>query len=249
MNPQLLMVGLETPLENLLELPQAVQIAYAVREELIEYSPRQLQALLGGINGMIEIAVNERRATDGDESTERQDQRDLDWLLDAILDEHLLVPAGLVEIDDKDYYRVLALYKLGSALTELSRDGEQIILTAPSVAALMEAQAAWLMSELLPARLPLSEEIAETWHDGLSPDPDITDEVKEALSKVAQHAADRRHQANRQAKKQALEIYFAHQYRTIELAAEIIGKQVCRAPRTVRNWIFEARRERGLTAD
>jgi len=51
MNPQLLMLGLETPLENLLELPQAVQIAFAIREELTAYSPRQLQELLGCING------------------------------------------------------------------------------------------------------------------------------------------------------------------------------------------------------
>lgn len=246
MHPNLLTVLLDTPLENLLDLPQAIQIVYAAREDLSAYSNQELQQLLVCINGMIEAAVQDQRAKDGGDIFTRQDERDLEWLGDAISHEHLLVPAGMGKVDHRDYYRVLALYKLGSAYRDAWRD-DRIVFSEPAVAALMEAQEAWLMAELLPKRRPLSEEIEEAWCRGLRPDPDVSEEVRQARSQTAQHAADVRHDHNRKAKQRALALYFEQDFPTIELAAAIIAKQVHRAPRTVRNWIFEVRRARGMT--
>jgi len=62
MDPKLLTLLLDTPLENLLGLPQAIQIAYSAREALSAYTHRQLQQLLVSINGMIEAAVQHQRA-------------------------------------------------------------------------------------------------------------------------------------------------------------------------------------------
>lgn len=248
MHPKLLTLILDTPLDNLLDLPQAVQIAYAAREALSAYTHRQLQQLLVSINGMIEAAVQDQRTKADGEIITRQDERDLEWLGDAICYEHLLVPAGMAKVDERDYYRVLALYKLGCAFSDAWQEN-RIVLTESAVAALMEAQEAWLMAELLPKRRPLSEEIAEAWYRGLRPDPDVSDEIRQARSQAAQHAADVRHANNRQAKQRALVLYFEHEYPTIEDAAATIARQVFRATGTVRNWIFEARRARGMTTE
>lgn len=248
MKPQLLMLALDTPLEQLLELPQAIRMVTSVRDDLARYTPSQLMDVLRCVNGMIEAAIQEARTRVGDDRVERGDSRDLDWLLDAINDEHLLVPAGLPEVDAKDYYRVLTLYKVGCAVNE-SFHKDQVVLSEVAVAALLEAMEALMMAELLPPRRSLKDEIAEAWHKGMMPDPDNSEEVQDALSRAAHRAADSRHAKNRQTKKRALDLYFGSEYSSISVAAAIIGEQVFRATDTVRKWIFEARRERGLTSE
>ena len=70
-----------------------------------------------------------------------------------------------------------------------------------------------------------------------------------SLSRIAQKAANIRHGKNRLGKTKAIELYFGSEYSSIEVAAEIISEQVYRAPSTIRRWIFEARKARGLTGE
>ena len=241
MKPQLLTLALDTPLEDLLGLPQAIRIVTSVKDELAAYSADQLHDILRCVNGMIEAAVQESKIGNEDESRERNDQRDLDWLIEAINHDHLLVPAGLPGITDRDYLRVLALHKVGCAV-----DTSQIALTEEAVAALMEALEAMMLAELLPEHAGWKNIIGGAWYAGLRPDPEFTEEGQEALSRTATKAANIRHMKNRQAKARALELYFGSEYSSIEVAAEIIAEQVYRAPSTIRRWIFEARQARGL---
>ncbi len=244
MKTQLLTLVLDTPLENMLGLPQAIRIVTSVKDELSAYSPDQLHDILRCVNGMIEAAVQESKIGNEDESCERNDQRDLDWLIEAINHDHLLVPAGISGVTDRDYFSVLALQKVGCAM-----DASRITLTTDAVAALMEAMEAMMLVDLLPERAGWKHHVEGAWHAGLRPDPEFTEEGQEALSRAAQKAANVRHQKSRKAKAKAIELYFGNQYSSIEVAAEIIAEQVYRAPSTIRRWIFEARKARDLTGE
>lgn len=244
MKTQLLTLALDTPLEDMLGLPQAIRIVTSVKDELSAYSPDQLHDILRCVNGMIEAAVQESKIGNEDESCERNDQRDLDWLIGAINHDHLLVPASLPGINDRDYFRVLALHKVGCAI-----DTSQIGLNEDAVAALLEALESVMLADLLPERQGWKKLLDDAWYAGLRPDAEVTEEGQEALSRVAQKAANIRHGKNRQAKTKALELYFGSAYSSIEVAAEIIAEQVYRAPSTIRRWIFEARKARGLTGE
>ncbi|MBK7898558.1 MAG: hypothetical protein KA603_11890 [Azonexus sp.] len=244
MKPQLLTLALDTSLEDLLGLPQAIRIVTSVKDELSAYSPDQLHDVLRCVNGMIEAAVQESKDGNEDESCERNDQRDLDWLIEAINHDHLLVPASLPDITDRDYLRVLSIHKVGYAI-----DTSRISLTEEAVSALMEALEAMMLVDLLPGHTGSKNQIDEAWHAGLRPNAEDTEDGQVALSRVAQKAANIRHGKNRQAKTKAIELYFGSEYSSIEVAAEIISEQVYRAPSTIRRWIFEARKARGLTGE
>ena len=207
MKPQLLTLALDTPLEDLLGLPQAIRIVTSVKDELSAYSADQLHDILRCVNGMIEAAVQKSKIGNEDESCERSDQRDLDWLIEAINHDHQLVPASLPGITDRDYLRVLALHKVGCAI-----DTSRIALTEDAVAALMEALEAMILVDLLPERAGWKNQVDGAWYAGLRPDPEFTEEGQEALSRTAQKAANVRHQKGRKAKAKALELYFGSQY-------------------------------------
>lgn len=103
-----------------------------------------------------------------------------------------------------------------------------------------------MMAELFPRLPTLEGEIADAWHEGMSPQTNIDALLKEAQSQVARGAADKRHLKNRQAKERALELYFSCEYASVDVAASIISEQVFKAPRTISRWISEAREVRAL---
>lgn len=61
MNPQHINLALTTPFENLLTIPQGVQLAHNMREGLEGITPQQAATILGAINGMIENAIKAGR--------------------------------------------------------------------------------------------------------------------------------------------------------------------------------------------
>ena len=65
MNPNFLTLALTTPLEQLLELPNAIRIASSAREDLQHFSHDQLQEMLVSIDAMITDTVAQGQATYG----------------------------------------------------------------------------------------------------------------------------------------------------------------------------------------
>ena len=88
MNSQHLHLALTTPLEELLTIPQGVQLAHNVREGLEGITPEQAVAILRAINGMIESALQAERDASGDELITRDENRDVEWLMQALADEN-----------------------------------------------------------------------------------------------------------------------------------------------------------------
>lgn len=248
MNPQMLTLALDTPLEALVELPQAIRILTALRRDLPDYDEHQREGLLGCINGMIELAVEHGRRVTDDRDMSREDERDIEWLSDAIADQRLLMPTDVGPVSVHDYYRILSLYKLGCAIDAAFRE-RRGVLEASAVVHLLEALEALMMAELLPVIPPLRDEIDLAWHDGLTPQTNVDIQLKEAQSETARKAADKRHEKNRQAKVRAIELYFEREYASVEVAATIIAEQVFKAPRTVARWITEARKLRTPTSE
>ncbi len=244
MNPQLLTLALDTPLENLLGLPNGIEIAYRLRSELAQYRPAELHNILEVIGALI---LTERQTfrpiagvDDEDIHSAREANRDIDWLDDAIRFQPLPRLKDGTTVDTQDMYRVLALYKLGAAIGA-TRDSDSVQFSGAVVEDLLEATKA-----MMQAQLPIKtweQALDQAWHAGLSPDTEVEVEVKKAQSQGGRHAANARHAANRAAKKKALEIFFSNNYRTQEEACRIIGEQVCRAPGTVRNWIQDAKKD------
>lgn len=248
MNPQLLTLALDTPLENLLGLPNGVEIALTLRDELAHYSPAQLHDILAVIDNLIATEHQTFRSMPGYDQEEllaiRELNRDIDWLADAISFQPFPRLEHLPRLNAQDLYRVLALEKLG-AVIDATRDSDNRLFSHATIEDLLEATNA-----LMTAKSPIEtweQALDKAWYAGLKPDPDVGEEVQEALSRTAQKAANIRHRKNRQAKAKALELYFGSAYSSIEVAAEIIAEQVFRAPGTVRKWIFEARQARGVS--
>lgn len=239
MNPQHIHLALTTPLEDLLGIPQGVQLAHNVREGLEGITPRQATAVLGAINGMIENAIKAEQTLMGGALVIRGDNRDVEWLLQTLTDEGHLVPADLPQVSNSIYFLVLAAYKLGSVI-EQRLESKTAHFPAASVSDLLEAQEASAYAEVLLPTQSLEAILGAAWRDGLTPE---TSTGSDAFHKARiKRATDARHLTNRIAKKQAIELYFSGNYRTIDAAAASIAEQVFRAPGTVRNWIFEARR-------
>ena len=83
MNPHLLTLALTTPLEQLLELPNAVRIAACAREDLQRFSAEQLQRMLASMDAAITDTVTLAQIKHGGELVSRHEQRDLDWFIEV----------------------------------------------------------------------------------------------------------------------------------------------------------------------
>jgi hypothetical protein len=248
MRPQLLTLALDTPLENLLGLPNGVEIAYSLRSELAQYGSAQLHDLLAAIDALIATEQQTFRAIPGVDDEEirsaRELNRDIDWLDDAIRFQPLPRLKDGTAVGAQDLYRVLALYKLGAAI-DATQGSDNIQFSMTVVEDLLDATKAMMM-----AKSPIEtweQALAKAWHAGVSPDTEVEAGVKKAQSQAGRNAANVRHASNRTAKKKALELFFANDYRTQEDAYRIIGAQICRAPGTIRNWILIAKKARAKT--
>jgi hypothetical protein len=243
MKPQLLTRALDTPLEDLLGLPNGVEIAYSLRSDLAHRSAAELHDTLAAIDALITAEQQTFRSIPGvddeDVRSSRELNRDIDWLDDAIRFQPPPCLADGTAVDAQDLYRVLALYKLGAAI-DATRGGDNVQFSRTAVEDLLDATKAMMM-----AKSPIEtweQALAKAWHAGVSPDTEVEAGVKKAQSQAGRNAANVRHASNRVAKKKALELFFSNNYRTQEDAYRIIGAQVCRAPGTVRNWIQAAKK-------
>ncbi len=234
MNPHLLALALTTPLEQLLELPNAVRIAACAREDLQHFSTEQLQRMLANMDAAITDAVALAQVKYGGALVSRDEQRDLDWFIE-ITNQSEWSRLRSATATDRDYFRLLALYKLGWVIEATSDTPPGII--RPAVEALMEALESLLLADLLPESPSTAQIVEEAWKAGLTPEPIAADEVRKAQSHAGRQAADARHASNRAAKQKALELFATNTYRTKEEAYRIIGAQVCKAPGAIKNWI------------
>ena len=261
MNPKLLTLALTTPFEELVDLPGAIRIAWSARDELQDFSEAQLQDMLVRMGTMIDDAVAQAQVdasseTDADDSVERVDQREVDWLMEALNQDQWREDSALGPYADQpnNCFFVLSLYLLGGIIDSLGDPADTVAqrtFNTAQVAALVEAQESLMLAQLLPQTVPIKTQIAQAWSDGLLPEPppveqQVTEQVQQAQTRLAQRAADVRHASNRAAKQKALQLSGSGEYRTVEEAGNIIGALVCRAPGTVKNWIFSANRERAL---
>lgn len=235
MNSHLLTLALTTPLEQLLELPNAVRIAACAREDLQRFSTGQLQQMLADMDAAITETVALAQSQYSSELVNRNGQRDLDWFIE-VANQAGWSRLRSATATDRDYLRILAIYKLGVVI-DASADGPQGIIIRPAVDALMEALESLLLADLLPDAPPTEQIIEDAWKAGLMPDPIAADEVRKAQSQAGRQAADARHASSRVAKQKALELFATNTYRTKEEAYRIIGAQVCKAPGTIKNWI------------
>ena len=235
MNPHLLTLALTTPLEQLLELPSAVRIAACAREDLQRFSAEQLQRMLASMDAAITDTVTLAQIKNGGELVDRHEQRDLDWFIE-VTNQAEWPRLRSAPATDRDYLRLLALYKLGVVI-EATTDTPPGIIIMPAVDALMESLESLVLADLLPESPSTEQIIEEAWKAGLTPEPVAADEVRKAQSHAGRQAADVRHASNRAAKQRALELFASNTYRTKDEAYRIIGAQVCRAPGTIKNWI------------
>lgn len=243
MKPQLLTLALDTPLEDLLGLPNGVEIAYSLRSDLAHCSAAELHDTLAAIDTLISAEQQTFRSIPGvddeDVRSSRELNRDIDWLDDAIRFQPLPRLKDGTAVGAQDLYRVLALYKLGAAI-DATQGSDNVQFSRTVVEDILDATKAMMM-----AKSPIEtweQALAKAWHAGLSPDTEVEAGVKKAQSQAGRNAANVRHASNRAAKKKALELFFSNNYRTQEDAYRIIGAQVCRAPGTVRNWILVAKK-------
>lgn len=229
MNPHLLTLALTTPLEQLLELPNAVRIAACAREDLQRFSAEQLRQMLASIDSAITDTVALAQSTYGSGPVSRGEQRDLDWFIEASNQAGWPRLNSAPAATGRDYFLVLALYKLGEVI-DATAGTPPVALVSPVVATLMEALESLMLADLLPDS-PSTEQIIESaWKADLTPEPIAADEVRKAQSHAGRQAADARHTSNRVAKQKALELFASNTYRTKEEAYRIIGAQVCKAP-------------------
>lgn len=238
MNPELLTLALRTPLEQLVALPNAVRIAFMAKEELARFNDSQLQELLAWIDASIEQAVALNKF-----DTQRDDERELDWLMGAVENHEVFALADGTPFCFRDVYRVLTLYKLGSVI-----DGASGLpagaLVAPLTSALMESLEALLLADLLPDVESTEAIIEGAWREGLTPPSAADAEIAKAISQASRNLNDGLHANNREAKRRGIELYFSKTYATDELAYRKIADQVSRSAGTVRNWILEAKQKR-----
>ena len=244
MKPQLLTLALDTPLEDLLGLPNGVEIAYSLRSELAHYRPTQLHDILAAIDALIATEQQTFRSIPGIDDEEiqsaREQNRDIDWLDDAIRFQPLPLLKGGITVGAQALYRVLALYKLGAVIDATQgRDNTQFSRTV--VEDILEATKAMALAK--PPTETWEQSLSQVWQEGLKPDPDEEDIIAKARSEAAQSAANIRHLPNRIAREKALKLYFEDTFPSVDYASMVIGEQVFKAPRTVANWIAEAKKK------
>ena len=235
MKPHLLTLALTTPLEQLLELPNAVRIAACAREDLQRFSAEQLAQMLASMDAAISDTVTLAQIKHGGELVNRREQRDLDWFIE-VTNQAEWPRLRSAPASDRDYLRLLALYKLGEVI-DATEGTPPVALVSPVVATLMESLESLVLADLLPESPSTQQIIEEAWKAGITPDLVAADEVRKAQSQAVRRAADARHASNRAAKQKALELFASNTYRTKEEAYRIIGAQVCKAPGTIKNWI------------
>lgn len=236
MNPHLLTLALTTPLEQLLELPNAVRIAACAREDLQRFSAEQLAQMLASMDAAITDTAALAQSLYGSGLVSRGEQRDLDWFIEANNRTGRPRLKSAPAATGRDYFLVLALYKLGEVI-DATAGTPPVALVNPVVATLMEALEALILADLLPDSPTTEQIIEQAWKAGITPDTDAADEVRKAQSHAGRQAADVRHASNRAAKQKALELFASNTYRTKDEAYRIIGAQVCKAPGTIKNWI------------
>ncbi|GHT93272.1 hypothetical protein FACS1894116_04930 [Betaproteobacteria bacterium] len=149
MNPDFLTLALRTPLEQLLPLPNAIRIALWAKEELARFNDDQLRELLAWIDVAITQAVMLAQSEAGDTVIDRADERELDWLMQAHDHGAMYALQDGTPFGFRDYCRVLALHKLGMVIDAVG-DLPPAGLSIPVAAALMEAQEAVLLANVLP---------------------------------------------------------------------------------------------------
>jgi hypothetical protein len=243
MNPDFLVLALRTPLEQLLLLPNGIRIALWAKEELTRFNDDQLRELLAWIDATITQSVMLARSDVGDAVIDRADERDLDWLMQA--HDHSATHAlpGGTPFGFRDYYRVLALYKLGVVIDAVG-DLPPVGLSIPVAAALMEAQEAVLLADVLPDVESVEAVIERAWREGMTPPSVVDAEIAKAISQTSRTLNDVLHAPNREAKRKGIDLYFSNTYDTDEQAYRVIAMQVCRSAGTVRNWILEEKQRR-----
>lgn len=243
MNPELLALALRTPLEHLVDVPNAIRIAIWSKEELARFDEGQLRELLAWIDANIQQAVAQAQSEPGGGIVERGDERDFDWLMRAIENHKVYALADGTPFNFRDGYRVLALHKLGAVIDAVGNPSAGI-LTAPVAALLMEALEAVLLADVLPDVESVETIVERAWREGLTL-PSASDvEVAKAVSQTSRKLNDILHAQNRETKRKGIDLYFSNTYDTDELAYRVIGTQVCRSPGTVRNWILEEKQKR-----
>ena len=179
MNPHLLTLALTTPLEQLLELPNAVRIAACAREDLQRFSAEQLAQMLASIDAAISDTVTLAQIKHGGELVNRREQRDLDWFIE-VTNQAEWPRLRSATATDRDYLRLLALHKLG-AVIEATTDTPPGIIIRPAVEALMESLESLVLAHLLPESPSTEQIIEEAWKAGLTPEPVAADEVRKAV--------------------------------------------------------------------
>jgi hypothetical protein len=238
MKPELLTLALSTPLEHLLPLPNGVRIALWLKEAVERFDERQLLELLTWIDARIEDAV----ALD-QTGAQRDDERDLDWLMRAFDNHEVFALSDGTPFGFRDIYRVLALHKLGTVID--GADGLPAgALVEPLISALMESQEAMLLADLLPEVDSTESMVDAAWREGMAPPSLAEIAAGKATTHASKNLNDGLHAKNREAKRLGLELYFSKTYATDELAYRVIGEKVSRSPGTVRNWIVEAKQKR-----
>ena len=176
------------------------------------FSAEQLAQMLASMDASITDSVTLAQIKHGGELIDRYDKRVLAWFIEGTKQAEgprlRSAPAT-----DRDYLRLLALYKLG-AVIEATEDTPPGIIIRPAVEALMESPESLVQADLLPESPSTEQIIEEAWKAGLTPELVATDEVRKAQSQAARRAADARHASNRAAKQKALELFASNTYCT-----------------------------------
>ena len=242
MDPQLLTLAGNTPLDDLVGLPNGIEIAYSVVDDLAHRSFDEQRQILQIIAEMIEVEQTLPRSlpglSDEDFRTARDAYRDFEWLCDALKFQPLPSLFDGTEVSPQDMYNVLALYKLGEVIAATRGSNYQQFPNSvvenliESTKAMIKAMISTRAMEQKSAKTKRAEQTKE-------------EIIAQARSEAAQAAANIRHKAGRIAKEKAIRLYFEGTFPSVDYASMVIADQVFKAPRTVANWISEAKKQRG----
>jgi hypothetical protein len=244
MDPQLLTLAGDTPLDDLVGLPNGIEITYSVVGDLAHRSFDEQRQILQIIAEMIEVEQTLPRSlpglSDEDFRTARDAYRDFEWLCDALKFQPLPRLFDGTEVSPQDLYNVLALYKLGEVIAATRGSDYQQFPNSvvenliESTKAMIKAMVSTKAVEQKSAKLKTKR--AEQTREEI---------IAQARSEAAQAAANIRHKAGRIAKEKAIRLYFEGTFPSVDYASAVIADQVFKAPRTVANWISEAKKKRG----
>ncbi|MEZ5706738.1 MAG: hypothetical protein R3E56_16670 [Burkholderiaceae bacterium] len=169
----------------------------------------------------------------GGELIDRYEKRDLDWFIE-VTNQAEWPRLRSAPATDRDYLRLLALYKLGVVI-EATADTPSRIIIMPAVDALMESLESLVLADLLPEPPSMEQLIEEAWKAGLTPEP-----VPRSAQGPKAKPSDGQPMLDTPAtgpQGQRPWNCSLNTYRTKEEAYRIISAQVCGAPGTIKNWI------------